>query len=304
MVERFQTTLSDQGRRLDQFIGDRSSSLSRTQARKIIDLGGVHVDGRRARKSGLVLDSNHKIELYRDHGPLDPYRIVPDQILFQDEYIIVINKPSGVETQPTPARYKGTLYEALQVLLKRDRRFGRRLEIGMVQRLDRDTSGVIIFSIHPQAHKAITAQMQSRSAKKIYEALVAGRLEPESGTYRSHLLRERRTGIMRSVAHGGKEAITNYRVSETRTDPIEISLIELELITGRTHQIRAHLSEAGYPLLGDCRYGGKPELGGYRFGRHCLHSSRLTVRHPRSNELLQFTAPLPEDMDMMSFLQW
>ena len=249
----------------------------------------------------MILEPDQRIELYRDSGPLDPYRIAPAHVVFQDEYIIVINKPSGVETQPTPARYRGTLYEALQVLLERDRRFGRRLEIGMMQRLDRDTSGVIIFSIHPRAHKVLTDQMQSRAARKIYEALVAGRPEPPAGTYRSHLVRDRRSGIMKSATCGGKEAITNYRVRNTRTDPVEISLIELELITGRTHQIRAHLSEAGYPLLGDTRYGGVSALAAYRFARHCLHSSRLEVMHPVSEKRMRFTAPLPDDMDIGTF---
>lgn len=298
MVERFKTTSTDRGRRLDQYLGDARADLSRTLARKIIDLGGVHVDGRRVRKAGMMLETGQKIELYRDNGPIDPFRLRTEHIVFQDAYIIVVNKPAGVETQPTPARYKGTLYEALQVFLKRDRTFGRRLDIGMAQRLDRDTSGVIIFSIHPEAHKSLTEQMQSRSAGKIYHALVAGIPEPQSGTFRSRLMRDRRSGIMKSVERGGKEAITNYRVVKTITEPVEITLVELELITGRTHQIRAHLSEAGRPLLGDRRYGGSSALGGVRFERHCLHSARLNVVHPRSKKRMEFSAPLPEDMSL------
>jgi len=297
-VERFRAAAGDQGLRLDQFLAEYGASLSRTQARRIIDIGGAHVDGRRVRKAGLVLAADQRIELYRDAGPLDPFRIEDTHIVYQDDDIIVLNKPSGVETQPTPARYKGTLYEALQVLLKRDRRFGRRLEIGMAQRLDRDTSGLIVFSIHRRAHKPITEQMQSRSAGKGYLALVEGKPEPDSGTWRSALLRDRRTGIMKSVEHGGKAAITTYRVVETQAEPVPVSLLELELVTGRTHQIRAHCSEAGYPLLGDTRYGGCSESGGRRFKRHCLHSAQLEILHPQTRERLRFAAPLPEDMDL------
>jgi 23S rRNA pseudouridine1911/1915/1917 synthase len=301
VVERFQVSLSDQGRRLDQFLADHAVGLSRTRARKIIDIGGVQVDGKRARQAGLSLEPGQRIELYQDGGSLDPYRIAPAQIVFQDAYIIVIDKPSGVETQPTPARYRGTLYEALQVLLERDKRFGRKLEIGMVQRLDRDTSGLIVFSIHPRAHKGLSAQMLSRSLTKVYQALVSGTPDPAAGMIRSRLLRERRTGMMKSVARGGREAITAYRVLQTRTGPIDVSLVEVELVTGRTHQIRAHLSEAGHPLLGDRRYGGVLELRGCRFTRHLLHSARLKLVHPVSGRPLEFTAPLPTDMDIERF---
>ena len=302
MVERFTAGVSDKGRRLDQFIADNADALSRTKARKIIDIGGVHVGGRRVRKAGLILDAGQRIELFRDNGPLDPFRLNDDLVVFQDQWIIVINKPSGVETQPTPARYRGTLYEALQLFLKRDRRFGRRLEIGMAQRLDRDTSGLIVFSIHPQAHKGLTEQMQSRSAEKVYHALVAGRLQPPAGVYRSQLRRDRRSGLMRSVDEGGKEAITAYRVEETLPEPIEISRVELVLVTGRTHQIRAHLAEAGHPLLGDVRYGGISEIGGHRFDRHCLHSSHLQLVHPKTGKPVKFSAPLPDDMVMDRFV--
>lgn len=298
MVERFLSTPGDQGARLDQFLAQQSPALSRTTIRKIIDLGGVHVDGRRARKAGLALTQNQRIELYRDAGSLEPYRLEAGQVLYQDEYVIALNKPSGIETQPTQARYRGTLYEALQVWLERDRRFGRRLEIGMAQRLDRETSGVIVFSIHPRAHKSLTTQMQTRSASKIYLALVEGRPEPEQGSFHSNLIRDRYANRMKSTADGGKEAVTSYRVLRTVEIPAVISLVEIVLITGRTHQIRAHFSEAGHPLLGDLRYGGSRSCGGWRVERQCLHSYRLELDHPVTGRKLRFTADLPADMDL------
>ena len=295
MVERFTTTAEDKGQRLDIFLSARVGGTSRTTLRRIIDLGGVHLDGRRVRKTGLVLEPGQHIELHRDRGPLDPYRIADAEVLFEDAYLIAINKTAGIETQPTPARYKGTLYEALQVRLKRDKRFGRRLEIGMAQRLDRDTSGVIMFSIHPRAHKGLTEQIGSRSARKHYLALVQGCPEPAIGSCRSQLIRDRRSGLMRSTASGGREALTHYRVLRTNQ---RLSLLQVELVTGRTHQIRAQLAEAGYPLLGDVRYGGPGELDGHRFARQCLHSRRLELTHPVSRAPLLIEAPLPADMDI------
>ena len=167
----------------------------------------------------------------------------------------------------------------------------------MAQRLDRDTSGVIAFSIHPQAHKSLTDQLQSRSAKKSYLALVEGRPEPETGSYVSNLIRDRYSNRVKSVEGGGKEAVTKYRVVKTIELSTQVSLVQLDLITGRTHQIRAHLSEAGHPLLGDIRYGGCSRLGDRQFSRHCLHSHRLELSHPLSGKGVSFRAEMPQDMD-------
>ncbi len=295
MVDTFLTNETDQGIRLDQFLQQQLPDLSRTRIRKIIDIGGVHVDKRRVRKCGRLIKTGENIKLYQDNQSLDPYRIKPDDILFQDKYIVVLNKPAGIDTQPTPARYKGTLYEALQVLLKRDNRF-RKVEIGMPQRLDRNSSGAIVFSIHPESHKKMTEQIQNHTVTKEYLAIVKGNVEPEQGTYHSFLMRDRNSHLMRSVAaesNGAKEAITHYKVTKKWVDS---SLVEVQLVTGRTHQIRTHFSEAGHPLLGDLQYGG-PELhGGSKWLRQCLHSWKLQFKHPKKDTHLSFTAPVPSDM--------
>ena len=294
MVQRFKTTTQDSGKRLDQFLHENIPDLSKTRLRKIIDLGGVHVTGKRQRKCGLELKPETTVELHLDNAPLEPYRIVQEDVIYQDSYIIVLNKPAGIETQPTPARFKGTLYEALQLWLERDRRFGRKLEIGMVQRLDRDTSGLLVFSIHPQAHKKLSEVFQNRSVQKTYLAIVAGVINPEQGEIRSSLMKDRRTGLIRSVETGGKQAVTRYRI--LRTFQGTVSLVEVDLQTGRTHQIRAHMSEVGCPLLGDIRYGGPARIENHLFKRQCLHSHHLQFTHPVSGEELTFTSPLPADM--------
>jgi 23S rRNA pseudouridine1911/1915/1917 synthase len=207
--------------------------------------------------------------------------------------LLAVNKPAGIDTQPTPARYKGTMYEAVQVWLGRNRSFGRKLEIGMVQRLDRDTSGVMVFSIHPRAHGPLADQFRSRRVRKFYLALVAGVPEPAQGEFVSTLARDRRRNRVKSVDDGGRQALTRYRVLQSRASA---SLVLVELVTGRMHQIRAHFSEAGHPLLGDVRYGGPTVVDGREFTRQCLHSLVIRLHHPRSGAVMELTAALPAEM--------
>lgn len=293
MIYRFTSLEEDQNVRLDHFLSRKIVDLSRTKLKKMIELGGLHINTKRVFKCGFPLTAGLKIELHTDRENLTPYRISPEDILFEDKYIISINKPAGINCQPTPARYKGTLYEALQVYLKRDRRFGKKLQIGMVQRLDRNTSGVMVFSIHPQAHKDLSAQFQQRQVKKTYIGLINNALKPPQGTLHSFLARRRKDNKIKSVSKGGKEAITKYRILST-TDGI--TTVEIDLITGRMHQIRAHFSEAGAPLVGDTFYGGIADINRRHFSRHCLHASKLEITHPVSDTPIVFEAPLPNDM--------
>ena len=296
MKLQFRASDADQGKRLDIFLHERASGagLSRTAIRRIIDLGGVHIDGNRQRKCGLAIRSRMNIALHADNQPLEPFRLSADHILFQDDYLIAINKPPGVETQPTPARFKGCLHEALLVWLGRAGKTGNNAAIGMIQRLDRDTSGVIVFSIHKKAHKPLGDQFQARTVRKKYLALVAGIMEPASGELLSNLIKDQRTGMMRAVHHGGREAITSYETIATHGDAA--SLVDIEIKTGRTHQIRVQFAATGHPLAGDTRYGGPATLGGQSFPRQCLHSHELLLRHPVNGTELHLRAPIPADM--------
>ncbi|PLX97265.1 MAG: RluA family pseudouridine synthase [Desulfuromonas sp.] len=281
------------GSRLDLFIAAAGSEISRSLAKKVIDLGGVHLNGRRVRSCSTTVRPGDSVEVYLDHLPLDPYRIQPEEILFQDKYLIVLNKPALVETQPTHARFKGTLYEALLWYLRNPFRPRLKPEVGMIQRLDRGTSGVILFSIHQRAHKELTRIFLEHCVEKRYLALVHDCPPEEQGEIRSLLARSRNENRVCSVARGGKEAITRYRVVERFP---AAALVELELITGRSHQIRAHMSELGCPLLGDVLYGGQDSVAGVNLARPMLHSHRLAFSHPVLNQALEFFAPVPEDM--------
>lgn len=282
---------ADAGLRLDQFVAAHCSDISRTLARRLIDLGGVHAGGRRISQCSRTAVCGETVELFIDGLPLNLYKLTPTDILYQDKYLLAVNKPAGIETQPTPARFKGTLYAALLEYLRDPQRPQQKAELGMVQRLDRDTSGVILFSIHPRAHAALTRAFSERTADKRYLALVAGVPVAEQGEIRSLLARGRDNRV-RSVPKGGKEAVTRYRVLQAWTDA---ALVEVELLTGRSHQIRAHLSEAGHPLVGDVRYGGCAEFCGAPVLRQMLHSAALILQHPVGGQPLRIEAPLPDD---------
>jgi len=281
------------GSRLDQFIAGGPDNISRGTAKKLIDIGAVHVNGRRIRKCALVLNADDRVEVHIDGLPLSPFALTDAVIIFQDRHLIVLNKPPGIDTQPTPSRYKGTLYAMLNDYLQNPQRRDLRPSIGMVQRLDRDTSGLIAFSIHQAAHRQLTHSFQQRQVLKTYLALVGGRLAQERGEFRSLLARRRATNLMKSVERGGQEAITRYRTLAA-TDVV--SFVEIEIPTGRSHQIRAHFAEAGHPLLGDSRYGGATEIDGVPLGRQMLHAARLQFKHPVSGEMLDFITELPYDM--------
>jgi len=287
------TTSSSPPQRLDQYLVQSIVDLSRTAAKKIIDLGGVHINGRRVRSCSTSIRSGDSVEVYIDHLPLDPYRLTESDILYQDQYIIVINKPAMVDTQPTHARFKGTLFEALQWHLKDPFRPRQKADIGMVQRLDRGTSGVIVFSIHPRAHKEMTRVFLQHEIKKDYLAVVQGAPEEARGEIRSFLARSRKENRVKSVEKGGKEAITRFQTVEKFPD---YSLLNIEILTGRSHQIRAHMSEQNCPLVGDERYGGSSMVAGIKVVRHLLHAEKLAFHHPVLNKDLDFVAPLPKDM--------
>jgi 23S rRNA pseudouridine1911/1915/1917 synthase len=289
---RFTVAENFSGLRLDQYLAEASDVFTRGLARRLIEIGGVHMAGRRVRRCSLPVNAGDNVEVFIDNQPLDPMPLDKSRILYRDEELIVLDKPSGMATQPTPARYQGTLYAELQRLLNESAFKGSRPSIGMVQRLDRDTSGVMVFSIHKRAHKKMTEAFRGHDIDKIYWALVSGCPKDDSGLFRSELARRRSTNLMVSVDRGGKYAETRYRLLQTWA---LFSLVEVQLITGRSHQIRAHFSEAGLPLLGDVAYGGPSVVDNMLIPRQMLHSRELSFCHPVTGKKMAFSAPLPSD---------
>lgn len=297
-VIRFTVPETSRGERLDQCIAGCCEAISRTLARRLIDLGGVHLDGRRMRRCGQVVCSGQTVEIYQDGRDLEPFSLTEGRILYQDPYLLVLDKPAGVAVQPTPARYQGTVYAAVQTYLQGAGQ--KRPSIGMVQRLDQDTSGVLVFSTHPKAHKGLTEAFRDHRVQKGYVALVHGHMPEEAGTVCSQLARRRATNRMVSVERGGKHAETRYRVIR---DYGLASLLDVEILTGRSHQIRVHCAEQGCPLLGDSLYEGPKQVAGQVLGRQMLHARVLAFEHPVTGKPLRFEAELPPDFKtMMAFL--
>ena len=291
-VYRFNVDNRFAGLRIDQYLAEISPIITRGLARRLIDLGGVHLTGRRIRHCSEKIVAGDLIEVYVDNLEVNQFELDQDRILYRDKYVIVIDKPSGIPTQPTPARFKGTIYAQLKTLLRDQKYRQEQLSIGMVQRLDQNTSGVMVFSIHPKAHKNLTEDFRKHRVEKTYLALVLGTPEEKSGRFCSQLAKRRSTNLMVSVSNGGKYAETRYRLVKLIN---QVSLIEAELFTGRTHQIRAHFAEAGMPLLGDAAYGGPKTLGGVDIPRQMLHAHCLSFTHPVSGEKMTITASLPAD---------
>lgn len=291
-VYRFKVSEELSGLRLDQYLAEAGTDLSRTLARRLIEIGGVHLSARRMRRCSETVSAGDKIDVYIDALPLDPAPLSDKNVIYRDQDLIVIDKPAGMPTQPTPARYQGTVYADLQKLLADTQAGGQRPSIGMVQRLDQDTSGVMVFSIHPRAHKKMTNQFLTHVIDKTYWALIDGIPDATAGKFSSRLARRRSTNLMVSVAKGGKPAETRYRLLQSMND---VSMVEVELVTGRSHQIRVHFSEAGLPLLGDHAYGGPQRVGDVVVPRQMLHARSLAFLHPVTGKRLLFTSSLPED---------
>lgn len=291
-VYRFHVEGQYAGLRLDQYLSTVSPQISRTQARRLIDLGAVHCAGRRVRRCSQQVMSGTLIEVYVDRLSSLSAEMLGQRIIYHDQYIIAIDKPPGVATQPAPSRFKGTVYSALIDYLSQQGLNRLRPSIGMIQRLDQGTSGVMVFSIHPQAHKPMTEHFKTHSIRKIYWAQISGHLSLKKGEFQSCLARRRSTNLMVSVNAGGKMAVTRYRLMKELKFS---SLVEIELVTGRTHQIRVHFSEAGFPLLGDTAYGGPGSLGSLNISRPMLHARQISFLHPITQEQLVLSAPLPDD---------
>lgn len=294
----FRFTVNDElsGLRLDQYLAQCSDHFSRTTAKRLISVGGVHLAGRRMRRESQPVKSGEHVEVFVDPYLLDVISLNADMILYRDQDLIVINKPAGMATNPIPSRYKGTVYSELQNLLQETKGRYDRPSIGMVQRLDRETSGVMVFSIHKRSHKKMTDAFRGRDIDKTYWALVAGIPQEEQGEFHSQLARRRATNLMVSVERGGKSAETHYRLLKRME---RASLVEVKLLTGRSHQIRVHFSEAGLPLLGDTAYGGPKSIQGLNVPRQMLHSRELAFAHPVTGKMMVFTAPLPDDFSSL-----
>lgn len=290
------------GLRLDQALARLFPDYSRSRLKLWVKQGRVTVGGQLWRPRDL-LKGGERIELEAVEEPKGEFlpQAIPLPILFEDEYLIVLDKPAGLVVHPAAGHQDGTL---LNALLHHAPELANLPRAGIVHRLDKDTSGLLVIAKTLKAHKSLVDQLQARTVKREYLALVQGRMT-SGGTVNAPIGRHPADRKRFAVVEGGKEAITHYRIAERLPHH---TLLQIKLETGRTHQIRVHLAHLRFPLVGDPQYGrlrlppgassGLVEaLRGFR--RQALHAARLSLRHPESGEEIGWESPLPEDLEQL-----
>lgn len=287
-------TPEDRGVRVDQFLARSRPELSRSRIQALIEAGHVRIVGGAPLKASLRLHGTEQIELaIPPLAPAQPQaEDLPLSVVFQDRDIAVLDKAAGMVVHPSAGHADGTLVNALLHHLKDLQGVGGELRPGIVHRLDKDTSGLLVVAKHDVALRALQAAFKSREVTKTYLALVQGQ-PPDEGTFRTLHGRhpKQRTRFTGRVTLG-KSAVTHFKV--TRRFPTA-ALVEVGLETGRTHQIRMHFAEAGFPLISDALYGSKAAQRPEIIGRQALHAWRLAFAHPRTGKPVSFTAPPPKD---------
>ena len=290
----------DAGRRLDLFLAQRVPELSRTRIQELIREGNVRVDGKMARASHRVAAGEIiEVEALPRPAPEAAPEDLPLDLLLVDDDFVIVNKPAGMVVHASAGHSRGTLVNALLHRLGKLSDAGGALRPGIVHRLDKETSGALVVARSDKAHEHIAEQFRSRNVRKIYLALVHGKMPRDSGTITLPISRDpRRRTRMTARGSKGRHARTDWRVV-ARLD--RCTLVEAALHTGRTHQIRAHFAAIGHPVVGDTLYGAPRVLrAGTRnlslLERNFLHASRLGFSHPSSGAWVEVRAPLPRDL--------
>lgn len=289
---------SEAGRRLDAYLAGRLAGLSRTRIQKLIDDGAVRVNG------VPCLDKSHRLAphdliIVTVPDP-EPYRLIPEpiplNIVFEDGDLLVINKPRGMVVHPAPGHWRGTLVHALlhhcgNLPCGDDSAGAGAFRPGIVQRLDKDTTGLLIVAKNEFVRQDLIAQLKERRLRREYLALVHGRVSPAVGRIEAPIGRHPVHRKKMAVVPGGKEALTRYRVLAHLGS---FSLVQLHLESGRTHQVRVHMAHLGYPVAGDPVYGRAASPPPLTRGQ-ALHARRIAFHHPRHGSLMELAAPLPAD---------
>ena len=306
--ERLVAAVDEAGLRIDVFLARRLPSLSRSQIQRLIKTGHVTANDRPIKTSAPVTPGLAVRVVVPASAPADPIaESLPIEILYDDADVVVINKPAGMVVHPAPGHSRGTVVNALLHHVSGLSGVGGKERPGIVHRLDRGTSGVMIIAKHDRAHRELSRQFHDRTVVKEYAALVWGRVEAAQTMDRPIGRDPRDRRKMSSRARHSRSAVTTVLAVEALGG---LSLVRLAIGTGRTHQIRVHLSEGGHPVVGDVLYGGvrrrlPPSLAPVaRLARPFLHAARIEVDHPTDGRRLSFAAALPGDLtDALSALR-
>ena len=285
-------TADREGERTDALLARLVPGLTRSAAQKLLERGAVTLDGRPVRKQDRPAPGQMLEVLLPDPEPIDLIpQDIPLDVVYEDGDVIVVNKPAGMVVHPAPGHPDGTLVNALLYHCGTSLSgINGELRPGIVHRIDRDTSGLIIAAKHDKAHLALAAQLQDHSLARTYEAVAVGSLKEDSGTVDApigrHPVDRKKMAIDRK---NGREAVTHWSVLARYPG---YTHVECRLETGRTHQIRVHLASMGHPLLGDTVYGAKKPVPG--LAGQCLHARRLRFVHPSTGSAVELECPLPD----------
>jgi len=285
----------DAGQRLDKGLSLLLPEFSRNRIQQLINSACVKAEG------AIITDAARKVKQGEKYEitllPAEPSTLAVTEvyldIIYEDKHLIVINKPAGMTVHPAPGHTNDTLVNALLAHCGNSLSgIGGVMRPGIVHRIDKDTSGLLVVAKHDNAHRHLAAQLAERTLKRQYLAIVKGVPNPLFGTIEGNIARSSiNRKKMAVVKSGGKAAKTHYKTAEVFEG---CALVRCTLETGRTHQIRVHLTHMGYPLVGDQVYGRKGKH--IDFNRQALHAAELTLIHPITGKVMEFSAPLPEDM--------
>lgn len=291
-LETLTAEAEDAGTRADVFLAAKLG-VSRSNMQKLLEDG-------RVKRGEKIIKANYKVragEMFVvDIPEPEPIEAVPENIpldiIYEDDDVVVLNKARGMVVHPAPGNYTGTLVNALLYHCSNLSGINSAIRPGIVHRLDKDTSGIMIVAKNDAAHISLSQQIQSKTAVRTYLAVVRGNIKTDSGTIETQIARDKTDRKkMAVVKEGGRDAITDYEVMERFG---KYTLVRCKLRTGRTHQIRVHMEYLGYPLVGDPKY--SPMKTPFGIKGQALHSHTLEFTHPRTGERMKFEAPLPEDM--------
>ena len=289
-------TTESAGARLDAFLAARLPELTRSAAARLIEGGLVTVDGKPAAKSArLTGGETVSVTLPQAEEPEARPQDIPLEVVYEDADVIVVNKPVGMVVHPAPGHPDGTLVNALLHHCAGSLSgIGGQLRPGIVHRIDRDTSGLIIAAKNDAAHTCLAAQLSGHTLARTYECLAVGNFKEDSGTVDAPIGRHRTDRKKMAVVPDGRRAVTHWEVIARYQG---VTHLRCRLETGRTHQIRVHLAYIGHPILGDTVYGAKKPVPGLT--GQCLHATGLQFLHPSTGEKITLTCPLPEEFTKM-----
>ena len=282
--------------RLDAFLASSLDGLTRSQATRLIESGEVAVNGRAVSKSYKLAGGEDIAVTLPEPEPVEAVpQDIPLDVVYEDADVIVVNKPSGMVVHPAPGHPDGTLVNALLYHCAGTLSgIGGALRPGIVHRIDRDTSGLIIAAKNDAAHQYLSAQLADHTLARTYECIVVGKLREDRGTVDAPIARHPTDRKRMAVVAGGREAVTHWEVIARYPG---YTHVRCRLETGRTHQIRVHMAYIGHPILGDTVYGAQKEVPGLT--GQCLHAVGLRFLHPRTHEVVELSCPLPEEFTRM-----